>query len=637
MKLRKVLLLLLAALMLVTAVPAFDASARAAYNMPYYIEVDLTNQIVTIYSTISDVIVRQMICSTGLKEETPTGTFYLPAKQEKQEREEWYFFRMYECYAHYATRIYKGVLFHSIPCNKKSDASISKKAVEELGRPASHGCVRLRWQDAEFIAKCCLEGTKVRIYKSKKRDDELRDMLLLSSYTNEGGQTYNAYLGIPDEEGVLGRYSKGSEVRDLQTRLRDLGIFNEEIDGDYRASTVNAVRQAQKLLGEEESGVATLEFQAEIYADDAPTAQNVTVQEGMSGPVVRNMQQYLQTLRLYDGAIDGVFDVDVREAVEKFQGAYGYKPDGVMTPEIQKALYYEGGKVDALFAKNGAYDCEITEGQIYMGQVVSTVGIRLREKASANSEALARLSSGDRVVALEHGDNWSKVQREANVGYVKNEYVSFYQQDVYALRYTSADGQREYVIGHTPKEYYDGATIPSEAFETYLAASGSLENYEGITTYARVTIDGEGTMLNLRQSPNTVSPILAELPAGTELKVLLRSSEWSLVEWEGQNGYLLNQYLEFWGEMEEAEAGSDDTVVADESVLPAEVRAAQGDKAPVYDVDSDDATVLGHLKNGVRLEVLETVDGWSHIRYEGHMGYMKDADLHFMLTDEVAT
>ena len=65
--------------------------------------------------------------------------------------------------------------------------------------------------------------------------------------------------------------------------------------------------------------------------------------------------------------------------------------------------------------------------------------------------------------------------------------------------------------------------------------------------------------------------------------------------------------------------------------------SAEGGKGAVYDVDSDDGEALGYLKNGIRVEVLETVDGWSHIRYQGHMGYMKDVDLQFLLTEEVVT
>ena len=140
------------ALLLALAVPCAMAAEKEHYDMPYYIEVDLTNQIVTVYSTTSKAVVRQMLCSTGLNDATPRGTYYLPPKEEELEREYWYYFGYYSCYAHYATRIYKGVLFHSLPCSQKSDATVSKSAVTDLGNPASHGCMRLRWQDAEFIA-----------------------------------------------------------------------------------------------------------------------------------------------------------------------------------------------------------------------------------------------------------------------------------------------------------------------------------------------------------------------------------------------------------------------------------------------------------------------------------------------------
>ena len=642
MKLKRILTLALALLLFIAALPALDTAALADYSLPYYIEVDITNQIVTIYSTGTNVIVRQMLCSTGLKDATPTGTFYLPEKVDKLEREEWYYFRSYNCYAHYATRIYKNVLFHSIPCSRKSDHSISKSGIEDFGHPASHGCVRLRWQDAEFIAKCCLEGTRVRIYKSKKKDPDLRELLYAASYTNEKGQSYNAYLGIPEEEGVLGRFSEGKEVVNLQTRLRDLGIYNDEINGTYSGSTVNAVREAQRMMGQAETGVATVEFQQTLLDDEAaPTAQNVPLQEGMSGPVVKNMQACLQALKLYDGALDGVFDVDVGEAVRKFQGAYGYPQDGTLSPDVQKALYYEADKVKALFSQSAGYTCEETAGQTLMGVIFSNSGIRLRSKSTSSSDALASLSNGDMLIVLDAEGDYIKVRRGMNQGFVNGRYLKCYAEDIYELKYTATDGDLSYTIGNTEQDYLAGAKIPAEVFADYLASGGSMDDYEGVSTFARVCTDSESVSLNLREGPNTSSTILAELPYGTQVKVLLQSTEWSLVEWEGQNGYLLNRYLEFW----EGPDGSDPEAATEEAAptdgdiaeLPAMVMAMDGPSASVYDVDSDDGNILGSLKNGVRLVVVETTNGWSLIRYEGHTGYMKDEDLQFQLTDEVTT
>ena len=642
MKLKRILALALAMQLLTAMMPVPDMTAFASYSMPYYIEVDLTNQIVTIFSTDTKVIVRQMLCSTGLKDATPKGTYVLPRKEERLEREKWYYFRSFNCYAHYATRIYMNVLFHSIPCSRKSDSSISKEALNAFGHPASHGCIRLRWQDAEFIAKCCLEGTKVRIYESKKKNKDLRELLYANSYTNEKGQSYETFLGIPQEEGVLGRYSEGKEVVSLQTRLRDLGFYDGDIDGVYRGSTINAVREAQRQMGMDETGMADADFQQAIMDDDqAPTAMNVAVQEGMSGPVVRSMQQYLQDLQLYDGAIDGVYDVDVGEAVRKFQGAYGYPTDGVLMPVTQKALYYEAGKVKAMFSQNEGYTLEETAGQIYLARMNSDISIRLRRKPSGASDTLERLSNGDMMVVLDRSEEWNKVRRGRNVGYIHDRYVKIYGLDIYQLKYTATDDGLTYTIGSTDKGYYDGANIPLEVFEDYLAADGSLDDYEGISTYAKVNTASDDISLNLREKPNTSSAILAELPNATEVKVLLQSTEWSLVDWEGRNGYLLNQYLEFWDGPDEemTEEGEQDIPDedADNTRLSAMVVAMSGDRAAVYDVDSDDGTVLGTLKNGIRLEVVESVGGWSKISYQDHIGYMKDEDLQFMVTDGLTT
>ena len=626
------------ALLLALAVPCAMAAEKEHYDMPYYIEVDLTNQIVTVYSTTSKAVVRQMLCSTGLNDATPRGTYYLPPKEEELEREYWYYFGYYSCYAHYATRIYKGVLFHSLPCSQKSDATVSKSAVTDLGNPASHGCVRLRWQDAEFIAKCCLEGTRVRIFQGRHRDNDLRTLLKADSYTNEKGQTYDQFLGVADNPEDLGRESEGKDVLNLQTRLRDLGIYAGELDGKYGGGTVNAVREAQRLMGREETGVASPDFIAALMDDaQAPTAQNVAVKEGMSGPVVRSIQQCLQKMKLYDEKIDGVFDVDVLKAVKTFQGAYGYPADGVMESEMQKALYYESGKVEKIFADAPDFACQVTGGQVTMGQVTSDVTIRLREKPSSGSDALTRLSPGDLVVALEYDTNWSKVQRGRNVGYVLNTFLTYYPQDIYELNYTTPDGQLAYTIGHTEDGYLRGASVPAEDFGEYLASGGSLEEYDLGDELATVDTAGAGDMLNLRQAPNTESAVLDTVPNGTEIKVLLRSAEWTLVEWNGNTGYLMNRYLAFAADAAAGEAPEESEESGKQTVmLPAMVLAMDGGYAPVYDVDSEDATELGRLKNGKRLMVVETSGGWSLISYKDHTGYMKDEDLQFMLADEAA-
>ena len=631
MKLRKFLVVFILIALLVGSVgeTALAAKSKSKYDKPYYIEIDLTNQIVTIYRTEDDSIIHQMLCSAGLLDYTPRGTFYLP-RTGKGERVEWYHFGAYNCYAHYATRIYENVLFHSIPCSRKSDKTISKTAVEQFGQPASHGCIRLRTPDAKFIADNCEQGTRVKIFKTHKENEDLRQLLYHESYAGENGQTYNEYLGIPDEEGALGLMSEGRAVKDLQYRLRDLGIYSGDITGEYRGETVNAVRTAQQLMGIETTGVANVDFQNYIYSDNAPVAQDVKLAEGISGPAVRNLQQHLADLSLYEGPIDSVFDVDVVDALKVFQSAYGYQVDGVATPVVQKALYYEAGRLHAIFDELGGYNFEKTSEEVNFGYVTCPVGIRMRDKPNTRSETLDHLATGDTVVLLEPGKEWSKVQRGANTGYVNNTYLEYFKQEVYALKYTTLDGNSTYTIGFTAEGYYSGGILPSETFEEYLAAGGSLDRYDDLLNTATVNTGDDAVTLNLRDTPSTESNVLAVLPNGTQTKALLKSVDWTLVEYEGTSGYLMNQYLSFSSALDEDASDGDDDVVLDESVLHGVVRAHSGDKAPVYDVDSDDAELLGHLKNGVKVDVLETVDGWSHISYQDHEGYMKDEDLQFV-------
>ena len=175
MKLKKLLVFLLSLVVLVGALPAF------ANETPYYIEVDLSSQIVTVYRTSDGSIARQMLCSSGKHDWTPTGTFVMPRIRRKSERGEWYYFSTFDTYAKYASRIVDSILFHSLPYARDDDSTLGMSGVRDFGYPASHGCIRLLVEDAKFIAQNCLAGTTVKIYKSGDRNDDLRELLFESS------------------------------------------------------------------------------------------------------------------------------------------------------------------------------------------------------------------------------------------------------------------------------------------------------------------------------------------------------------------------------------------------------------------------------------------------------------------------
>ena len=219
---------------LLAGIPIAPAAQAAG---AYWIGVDITNQITTVYRSSDDSVVRHMLCSTGLDETpTPTGTFYMPKKAYAAERTEWYYFKEFDCYAKYATRIKGGILFHSVIYGSKSDSSLRSSSVRNLGKKASHGCIRLTVDNAKWIAKNCPAGTKVKIYYGKKNAD-LKQQLTGSYQTLTKGDS-------------------GKSVKSLQERLKECGWYNGSITGKYDSATQNAVKAFQKAQGLTADGIA---------------------------------------------------------------------------------------------------------------------------------------------------------------------------------------------------------------------------------------------------------------------------------------------------------------------------------------------------------------------------------------------
>ncbi len=62
------------------------------------------------------------------------------------------------------------------------------------------------------------------------------------------------------------------------------------------------------------------------------------LQDGSSGPIVKQLQQRLKDKGFNPGSIDGVFGLGTKEAVRAFQKTNGLKPDGVVGQQTWKAL-----------------------------------------------------------------------------------------------------------------------------------------------------------------------------------------------------------------------------------------------------------------------------------------------------------
>ena len=138
----------------------FSGRAHKALK-PYMLRVSIKDQRVYAYGLDENneytELVRTMKCSTG-KNETPTpkGTFQATTGPGAR----WHYFKKFECWAQYAYYIEGDIMFHSVLYNDP-DGPVTQSSVNNLGRKASHGCVRLSVEDAKWIWNNCPMKTKI--------------------------------------------------------------------------------------------------------------------------------------------------------------------------------------------------------------------------------------------------------------------------------------------------------------------------------------------------------------------------------------------------------------------------------------------------------------------------------------------
>lgn len=643
---KKCLAVLLVLIMLLSA-----QTALAAYDKPYYIEVDVTNQIVTVYNTSDGSIARQMLCSTGMAgHETIQGVYYLPAKDRDDERSEWYSFYALDVYAKWATRIEGPYLFHSIPCYSKNLNDVVPRYVREFGMPASHGCIRMQVEDAEFIAKNCLRGTRVHIFESGELDEDLRQLLFISSYS-EDDMSYQEFMGVSDD--ALGRGSSGTEVMDLQYRLSDLGYYDDELTGAYDNATIAAVKKLQGDLGVSETGIASDSLLKIIYSDEAPIAVGMsTIKEGKSGPVVKKLQEALKALGVYTGELDSIMDLEVTEAIQKFQTACGYTADGVATAEIQNAIYYQLDQLTEKFGADGIPTVEMVNEEIWKGTLNAKANIIIREEKSTDSRNLGKVEIGETVTVVELDGDWAKIYHDGELGYIYKKYLANPQTEYnYNLLYTGADGS-SYRIGHTLEEYMKGASsAAAEMKDVFASEQFARENGEEIVNYITVNTGSDDVALNLRANADSASDVLTQVPNGTSLRVVSSAGEWTRVGYNDQIGYLMNQYLSFWeGEsdaldvdyvtMNELDNAHEAIASANGTVMATVVRPEGSDsnkklRPYLYEEPKLGADKYTTLAEGVEVEIQEYIadedgdENWLKVKYMGQIGYMRDICLLF--------
>ena len=170
------------------------------------------------------------------------------------------------------------------------------------------------------------------------------------TYGKYTGYVYKTYVSVTKTASSssssnsatrLEKGSTGSDVKDLQTKLKKLGYYDAYVDGDYGDTTVAAVRAFQKKYNLTADGIAgkeTLKKLDSAYKNANSAKDDDSLRMGDSGSAVKDLQTKLKKLGYYSGTVDSTFGSGTYTAVRAFQKKYNLTADGVAGSETLKRL-----------------------------------------------------------------------------------------------------------------------------------------------------------------------------------------------------------------------------------------------------------------------------------------------------------
>ena len=170
------------------------------------------------------------------------------------------------------------------------------------------------------------------------------------TYGKYTGYVYKTYVSVTKTASSssssssatrLEKGSTGSDVKDLQTKLKKLGYYDAYVDGDYGDTTVAAVKAFQKKYNLTADGIAgkeTLKKLDSVYKNADSAKDDDSLRMGDSGSAVKDLQTKLKKLGYYDGTVDSTFGSGTYAAVKAFQKKYNLTADGVAGSETLKKL-----------------------------------------------------------------------------------------------------------------------------------------------------------------------------------------------------------------------------------------------------------------------------------------------------------
>ncbi len=214
--------------------------AKVANSMPYYIKINNSQNVITIYTKDSEgnytVPCKAMVCSTGTA--TPkAGSKYKITTY----RREWNGLKG-NVYGQYAVQIVGNILFHSVPYTAKNKSSLEYWEYDKLGTKASMGCIRLAVADAKWIYDNVGAGTWVEFYDDSSNPGPLGKPTAKKISDNEECRNWDPTDYVPENPWYLEKEEPIEVIEDTEpvipVETAEVIDLSGDISGDSITATV---------------------------------------------------------------------------------------------------------------------------------------------------------------------------------------------------------------------------------------------------------------------------------------------------------------------------------------------------------------------------------------------------------------
>lgn len=208
--------------------------------------------------------------------------------------------------------------------------------------------------------------------------------------------------------------------------------------------------------------------------------------------------------------------------------------------------------------------------------------VNFRSGASSNAPIIAEYSTGTKVFVLEHGVIWDKIQVDGITGYMMNQFLT-----------TS-------VPAGTPSD-----TITKSNVDAYI-------------------VNPNNRKVNFRSGASKSASVIAEYDPGTKVHVVEYGSTWSKITINGQEGYMMTEYLANTAPTTAAPIVKPDTsgdytaYVHTDNKKDLNARKGAGNYSVAFKIPYGAAVkVLNH----------DYKQGWDYIEYNGKKAYVQNSYL----------